>query len=717
MTSPLRAFAAFLALVLSSGVAVVAAQTPASATETVLCTGYAGCRALGMSDSGYQAANRTMYWRMYTGHNCTNYVAYRMVQSGMANVRPWSGDGNASNWGLANRTLTNQTPTVGSVAWWGAYSGGHGGAGHVAYVEQVISPDEIVVSQDSWGGDFSWSRLTRAGGRWPSGFVHLDDQRISNVAPPSVLGMAKVGTVLTAVGGAWSPADVSLRYVWKADGVRIPGVSGASLPLTRDLQGKQINVRVVAYKTGYSAVGLGTARTDAVLPGVIANTVAPTVTGIAQVDQPLQATAGSWDPQPDTVAYQWYAGDAPIAGATSATFTPAAAQVNQPLHVSVTATKDGYDDVSADSASTAAVAPGTFTVTAPAKLQLPAAPSRRVLLGDTLSVQPMQVTPAADTVSVQWLRDGVPIEGATGTTYQATQADLGARLAALVAVSRDGYTTASSTTRATWQVRARTALSARLVSLASGKTRVVVHASAPGVAEVTGPLRIRMRHTLLAEVDLRGGTAATVLTGVSPDGPPLTLHVPGGRENTAATVRGIVPAALGYPAGSVRSVFAGQSLSLDPGSMSGAAGQVQWLRGGSAVDGATATTYPVTAADLGQRLRALVRYTDDTGSTVTTLTPTTRLVRAQTTIDAQLTSPRHGRVRVVAQVKAPGVDEVAGLLQVRWAGKLLKQVRLRHGGVRTVVTGLPGGTRRVYLHYVPTHTTTGSWLHESLDVR
>ena len=44
-----------------------------------------------MSDAGYGAANATSYWRMYTGHNCTNYAAYRMVKSGMANVRPWSG--------------------------------------------------------------------------------------------------------------------------------------------------------------------------------------------------------------------------------------------------------------------------------------------------------------------------------------------------------------------------------------------------------------------------------------------------------------------------------------------------------------------------------------------------------------------------------------------------------------------------------------------------
>jgi hypothetical protein len=43
----------------------------------------------------------------------------------------------------------------------------------VAYVEKVVSPTEIIVSQDSWGGDFSWARITKDGKGWPNGFVHF----------------------------------------------------------------------------------------------------------------------------------------------------------------------------------------------------------------------------------------------------------------------------------------------------------------------------------------------------------------------------------------------------------------------------------------------------------------------------------------------------------------------------------------------------------------
>ncbi len=179
------------ALLLGTG--VVVAPT-ASATVTTLCRGYAGCLAAGMSDSGYGKANKTMYWRMYAGHNCTNYAAYRMVRSGLANTRPWTGGGNATNWGKAMSGITNGTPAVGAVAWWRAGVKPAGSAGHVAYVERVVSADEIIVSMDSWHGDFSWARVTRTSSGWPSGFVHFNDVRLRSTVAPKITGTAKVGS-------------------------------------------------------------------------------------------------------------------------------------------------------------------------------------------------------------------------------------------------------------------------------------------------------------------------------------------------------------------------------------------------------------------------------------------------------------------------------------------------------------------------------------------
>ena len=76
---------------------VVLPAVPAHGYSTYLCTGYVSCQDKGYSHAGYRTAGQQMWWRMYAGHNCTNYVAYRLVQNGMSPERPWSGSGNATN--------------------------------------------------------------------------------------------------------------------------------------------------------------------------------------------------------------------------------------------------------------------------------------------------------------------------------------------------------------------------------------------------------------------------------------------------------------------------------------------------------------------------------------------------------------------------------------------------------------------------------------------
>ena len=210
---------------------VLATVTPAQATAgyTTLCRGYTTCANAGMGNGGYSSHNQTMYWRMYSGHNCVNYAAYRMVASGMPNVRPWSGGGNATYWGTSNPSITDQTPRVGAVAWWRANSSPAGSAGHVGYVEQVVSPSEIIVSMDWWGGDFTWARIIKGGGSWPSGFIHFNDRKMASTAAPAVSGTAQVGATLTSSAATFTPAPDVVTYQWRANGVAIAGATGQSL--------------------------------------------------------------------------------------------------------------------------------------------------------------------------------------------------------------------------------------------------------------------------------------------------------------------------------------------------------------------------------------------------------------------------------------------------------------------------------------------------------
>ncbi|GAA1745528.1 S-layer homology domain-containing protein [Aeromicrobium alkaliterrae] len=155
---------------------LVVVAAPAQARLTTLCTGYDGCTRAGYSDFGYGAASGKMYWQQYSGHNCTNYVAYRLITTnGMSTTKPWSGFGNAYTWGHYNAAITDGIPAVGAVAWWDSNQGLGGAAGHVSYVEKVVSANEIWVSDDSASGDFHWRKVTRDGTGWPTGFIHFKD--------------------------------------------------------------------------------------------------------------------------------------------------------------------------------------------------------------------------------------------------------------------------------------------------------------------------------------------------------------------------------------------------------------------------------------------------------------------------------------------------------------------------------------------------------------
>src|SRR5919206_3065113 len=72
-TRPALAAAAVLAVATT----LLAPPPVASGEVTTLCTGYEGCQREGKGSAGYARANDRMYWQMYAGHNCTNYVAFR----------------------------------------------------------------------------------------------------------------------------------------------------------------------------------------------------------------------------------------------------------------------------------------------------------------------------------------------------------------------------------------------------------------------------------------------------------------------------------------------------------------------------------------------------------------------------------------------------------------------------------------------------------------
>ncbi len=458
-------------------------ETESAAGSTYLCTGYAACRRAGYSDAGYGARNHRMYWRMYAGHNCTNYAAYRMIRAGMPNTRPWSGGGNASEWGKQMRHRTTRTPSVGAIAWWGRYEGGHGSAGHVAYVERVENSNTIVVSEDVWGGNFHWRRITRNSGRWPSGFINFVNKSIENVRRPVVSGTPRIGERLRVGGGAWKPGrKLSGSFQWYAGGEAIPGATSRTFTVDRPQFGKRITARVTASRSGFqsaSALSKPTARIDWGKYDV----TAPVVSGTPEVGRTLRYSQPEVSPTPDKRVVKWRADGKVIKGSKNKPLPITGELLGKRITAFVAVNGIGYYKQRVESGATAPVVRGKLRVTEPTRAR------GGRLVGAVKQVVPGSVSPSQGvTTSYQWLRDGVPIDGATGTTYRLTPADVGSRIGVQARHERADFTSAVER-RSAGRHQVRTTADVRIKVRTRGRRAVVrVRVRAPGVDNVSGRL-------------------------------------------------------------------------------------------------------------------------------------------------------------------------------------------------------------------------------------
>lgn len=514
------------ALLVLAGLLVVPSPV-ASAAQVELCSGYAGCADKGYGNRGYRAASDRMWWRMYTGHNCTNYVAFRMVRSGMSPERPWQGGGNASNWGHAMSRITDDQPMVGSVAWWDSNQGYAGSNGHVAYVERVVSPREIIVSEDFWGGDFHWRRITKGDRYWPNGFIHFNDKAVEPVQKPTISGVAAVGETLTATTGEWTPS-AKRRLQWYAAGKPIPGATQAAFTPSPAQRRMRLSVQVLATRKGYAEGRASSARSPKVQPGTLTTATAPRVEGTPRVDEVLTLDRGATSPAADGTTVRWLADGEPVRGVTGNRLRLVPELVGTRITAEVRSVREGYRDLVTTAETSQRVAPGRIEVAKPWSLR--GTPAR----GERLLVDPGRVASPTDAeVTYTWLRDGEPLgrpqpaeAGAKVLRHRLTNADVGRLVGVRVEISRPGYETLTRVLEAERRTTttSRTEVSARAVVVDKGtkrkpavKRRVVVDVTvqAPGVDRPTGPVVVRLDGREV-EGRLEGGVLRMSVRDVAP---------------------------------------------------------------------------------------------------------------------------------------------------------------------------------------------------------
>jgi hypothetical protein len=374
-----------------------------------------------------------------------------------------------------------------------------------------------------------------------------------SVAPPTISGTARDGSVLTAVDGLWTgPVSYQTSYEWwrcdtaGANCSVVPGATAASLVLGPADIGVTMRARVTRTSAG-GATAVFSAPTAPVLAAPPENVTPPIISGGAALAKPLTAAPGSWTgTAPVDYVYQWRrcaadgSGCADIDGATAATYTAMADDGGARLRVVVSA-NNAVGGAVATSAATLVVQTAPPSMLTPPSIVAPAGP---VAAGVTLTAQPGT-----------W--DGaIPI----AFTYRWSRCD-----AALVSCSTIAAATASSYALVTADVGKRIVASVTATNVVDAAT---ADADASSTVLPEPPSRVTPP-AVTAAAGLRTGAKLVATTGTWSGATPIIYAVTWLRCDTDGTGCGVVAGAAG-------------------------------------------TSYTLTADDVGHRMRARVAATNAT---------------------------------------------------------------------------------------------------------
>ena len=498
----------------------------------------------------------------------------------------------------------------------------------------------------------------------------------ANTALPTVSGVPRDGSTLTAANGGWSgSAPMAYARQWRrcdddapASCDDIPAATGATYTATEADVGQRLRVKVAATNTVSSAVA-ESAPTAAVVAIVPTNAAAPAIDDLTPVvGETLNASEGTWNgSRPLTITYQWrqctttaLPSCSDIAGATDPAYEVADDDVDQFLRVRVTATNSA-GSATRDSGVTQKV------VAAP-----PPLPSNTALPGISGTATDGQTLTATDgtwtgspTFARQWLRctdttlgSCGELAGATGTQYTLQAADVGRRLRVRVR-GTNGAGSADAHSDPTSVVAALAPSPVTPPTIAGTARDGELLTATNGTWNGTAPTFTRRWQ----RCDQAGGGCADIVPGatdatyrLTPDDIGHKVRVVfratngAGSADSPSDATGVIeadpPAPVSAPA-VTGSAVEGQQLTATNGTWSGTAPTFthQWLRCADAtvpscadIAGETDPAYTLQAADVGKRIRVRVRAANDAGF-ASALSEPTGAVAARATAPANTVAP------------------------------------------------------------------------------
>jgi hypothetical protein len=279
-----------------------------------------------------------------------------------------------------------------------------------------------------------------------------------NFGDPVIVGNPVVGATLTSTNGAWTGNPTTFEREWRrcpasggapdaSDCTPIASATSTSYTLTSADVGSRLRIRVRASNSAGQAAQTVASNATAVVSttsttGAPVNTVPPSVAGSAVQGQTMTATPGTWTGgTPITFAYQWLRCDnlglscVSIAGATTSSYVPAAADLGTRLRARVTATNSSGSTIAQSNASAVVTATGAGGSGPPVNTSPPTI-SGRAESGETLSASRGIWTGAPTiTYTYQWLRCTTTVQtsctelaGETDDQLNLDDADVGRRI-------------------------------------------------------------------------------------------------------------------------------------------------------------------------------------------------------------------------------------------------------------------------------------------------
>ncbi len=227
-------------------------------------------------------------------------------------------------------------------------------------------------------------------------------------------------------------------------------------------------------------------------------------------------------------------------------------------------------------------------------------------------------------ISYQWKRGGTNIGSATNSTYTLGDNDVGQTIT-VTASYTDGFGTAeSSTSSATSAVVNVNDAPTGSVTISGTATEDQTLTAANTLADADGLGTITYQWQR-AGTDITGATNSTYVLGDNDVGQSITVtasytDAQGTAESSTSSATSAVVNVNDAPTGSVTisgTVTEDQTLTaINTLADADGLGTItyQWLRGGSAVSGATSSTYVLGDSDVGQSITVTASYTDNHGT-------------------------------------------------------------------------------------------------------